>query len=217
MATDMLPRRPLFALLSAVMLTPLALFAQLQPAGAERIANSHFRTRYVASADTIAHQRRFPALPAIAPRFILASGDATDPLPRMPILLHPALAAIPDSLAFEPKSASTAFVLSFLIAGGGQLYAGETKKGVVLMVTELLGAGLVVHELATCDELLTDGCNDTKMRVGAVLALGSWIVSMAEAPSAARRYNERHARAQPLVDIEPGREARFGVRVALGR
>lgn len=122
-----------------------------------------------------------------------------------------------DSVSFEPKSASTAFVFSLLIAGGGQLYAGETKKGLVLMTTELLGAGLVVHELVTCDELLTGGCNDVKMGLGAVLAVGSWIVSLVDAPGAARRYNEKHARAQPIVDIEPGREARFGVRVALGR
>jgi hypothetical protein len=122
-----------------------------------------------------------------------------------------------DSVPFQPRSASTALVLSFLIAGGGQIYAGETKKGVVLMATELVGAGLVIHELATCDDLLGGECNDVKMGIGTVLALGSWIVSLVDAPGAARRYNEKYGRARPIVDIEPGRAARFGVRVALGR
>lgn len=211
-----MPRRPLFALLAAAMFSPFALRAQLQPAGTEPIADSRYRMRYVA-ADTIAHPHRLPTLPNIAQRSVLASGDATNSSPGMPILLRPALAAIPDSLAFEPRSASTAFVLSLLIAGGGQLYAGETKKGVALMATELVGAGLVVHELVACDELLTGGCNHLKMGLGAVLAVGSWVISLVDAPGAARRYNEKHTRTQPIVGIEPGREARLGVRVALGR
>ena len=121
-----------------------------------------------------------------------------------------AVLRIADLLTLGPRSADD-------LAGGGQLYAGETKKGAVLMTTELVGAGLVIHELATCDELLTEGCDDVKLGLGAVLALGSWIVSMVDAPGAARRYNEKHGRAQPIVHIEPGRAARVGVRVALGR
>jgi hypothetical protein len=213
----MLRRRTLFALLTAVMLAPLALFAQLQPARSGTMANGNRLAGYIAPADSVTPRARLLPLSAVAPRLAAVSHALPDSSPHLPALRLTASRSTFDSVAFGPKSASTAFVLSFLIAGGGQLYAGETKKGVVLMATELVGAGLVVHELATCDELLTGGCDDVKLGLGAVLAVGSWVVSMVDAPGAARRYNEKHGRAQPIVDIEPGLAARFGVRVALGR
>lgn len=213
----MLPRRTLFALLIAAMLPPLALFAQLQPTRLGPIAGSDRLSQRIALTDSIAYHGRSPLLPVVASRSAFVNTGLPDSSARALTPRGPALLFTLDSLAAESRSASTAFVLSFLIAGGGQLYTGEKKKGVLLMLTELAGAGLVVHELATCNELLTGSCNDAKMGLGAVLALGSWIVSMADAPGAARRYNEKHARAQPIVDIEPGRAARFGARVALGR
>jgi hypothetical protein len=167
--------------------------------------------------DSLTHQDSPQAISVVPARFTFVSLDVPNPAGQMSRLRDPASAAIPDSVPFEPRSAATAFVLSFLIAGGGQIYAGETKKGVLLMLAELGGAGLIIHDLATCDEPLSVGCNKTKQVAGAVLVLGSWIFSMVDAPGATRRYNEKYARRQPLVGIEPGRPARFGVRVALGR
>ncbi len=213
----MSPRRMLPALLTAIVLTPLALFAQFQPAQSGTLASDDRLARRSALPDSITHHDLSQAKSIVFPRFAVPSHGVRYSPGEMSIMGVPSLAISPDSAAFEPRSASTAFVLSFLIAGGGQLYAGETKKGAVLMTTELVGAGLVIHELATCDELLTEGCDNVKLGLGAVLALGSWIVSMVDAPGAARRYNEKHGRAQPIVHIEPGRAARVGVRVALGR
>jgi hypothetical protein len=207
----------LSALLAAVMLAPLALFAQPQPARSGTMASGDGSMGRSTLSDSITHHHLSRATSIVSPRLAVPGLGAQYSPGEMSIMRVPALAITADSVPFEPRSASTAFILSFLVAGGGQLYAGETKKGVVLMALELAGAGLVIQELATCDELLTGGCDDTKMGVGAVLALGSWIVSLIDAPSAARRYNEKHTRAQAIVDVEPGRVARLGARVALGR
>jgi hypothetical protein len=213
----MSPRLTLFALVTAVMLAPLTLFAQLQPTRWEAIVSGGRLAGRITFPDSITHQVPSQAISVVSPRFTFVNLGVPNSAGQMSSLRDPASAASADSVAFEPRSASTAFVLSFLIAGGGQLYAGETKKGVLLMLAELGGAGLIIHDLATCDELLSVGCNETKQVAGAVLVLGSWIYSMVDAPGAARRYNEKYGRAQPIVDVEPGGAARFGVRVALGR
>lgn len=202
----------LLASLSAVTLLPFSLGAQVHPAGSRPLGAPSYLVERVASrdsglVDSEVHQ--------VAP---VVSGPAYDYRGAgMPGLAYTGAVPWMDTLAYIPKSASTAFLLSFLIAGGGQLYAGETKKGVVLMAMELVGSGLVIHELATCDNVLGSECADAKFWSGGVLALGSWIFSMVDAPGAARRYNEKYGRAQPIVDIEPGRAARFGVSVELGR
>jgi hypothetical protein len=207
----------MFVLLTAVMLAPLALFAQLQPARLGPMARGDWLAGDITLSDSLTHRHSLEAISVVPARFALVSVDFPNPSRGVSGLRDPASAAIPDSVPFVPRSAATAFVLSFLIAGGGQIYAGETKKGVLLMLAELGGAGLIIHDLTTCDELLTVGCNETKQVAGAVLVLGSWIFSMIDAPGAARRYNEKYARVQPLVSIEPGRSARLGVTLALGR
>jgi hypothetical protein len=203
--------------LTAVMFVPLALFAQLQPARTGTMASGDRLAGQGAPPDSVTPAARLLPRSVVAPRLAVVSHAASDSSYHPPALRFTASRSTVDSVPFEPKSASTAFVLSFLLAGGGQLYAGEMKKGVVLMATELVGAGMVIHELATCDELLTGGCADVKLGLGAVLAVGSWVVAMVDAPGAARRYNEKHGRAQPIIDIEPGRAARFGMMVVLGR
>ena len=85
------------------------------------------------------------------------------------------------------------------------------------MLMELGGAGLTVGSLLACNDILSGDCSEVPVVLGLSLALGSWIYSMADAPGAARRYNEKHARAQPIVGIEPRGGARVGVRVELGR
>jgi hypothetical protein len=209
----MSPRRPLFALLSAVMLPPLALFAQLQSVGSRGpIAGIHDQTGRIALSDSIARAGPIPALSAVAPRYVVLGPAIADSSLRASIMRDDGAPMIVDSLAYQRKSGLKAFALSALIAGGGQLYAGETKKGVVLTVMEVGGVGM------TAASTVVDGDASYGLAAyGIVAALGSWIYSMIDAPHAARRYNEKHARAQPVVGIEPGRAARLGVRVALGR
>jgi hypothetical protein len=120
-------------------------------------------------------------------------------------------------LVYPPKSGTTAFLLSFLITGGGQVYAGETGKGVALFLLNVGGAALAINGLAQCDGYYSNGCNDSQVAIGAALIVVPWIYSMADAPGAAGRYNRKHARALPVVGIGPRGGAKFGVQLALGR
>ena len=119
-------------------------------------------------------------------------------------------------LVYPPKSGTTAFLLSFLITGGGQVYAGETAGGVALFLTSVGGAALLINGVSECGGYDSD-CNSAQAGVGAALVLATWIISMAEAPSAVRRYNEKHARAQPVLGVGPRGGARLGMRLQLGR
>jgi len=99
----------------------------------------------------------------------------------------------------SPKDGGLALVLSFLITGGGQMYSGEVGKGVGLLVLSGLGAAttLAAVEIAsTCTSTYYGGCNDSSEAglalVGVSVWLGTWIYSMVDAPSAARRYNAAH-------------------------
>lgn len=210
----MLPRRPLLALLSAGMLPPLALFAQLQPVGLGPIAGGHNLTGRSALSDTIAQHGSIPTFSAVAPRYVVVGPGVTDSLLRALDVRYDVAPMSLDSLTYHRKSGLTAFALSALIAGGGQLYAGEKKKGVALMLLELGGVALA----ASADALAGDAAyaDAAPIFAGVLIAGGSWIYSMADAPRAARRYNYKHALARPIVGIEPGHTARLGVRVALG-
>jgi hypothetical protein len=119
-------------------------------------------------------------------------------------------------LVYPPKSGGTAFILSFLITGGGQVYAGETGSGVALFLVNLGGAALMINGLQECGGYYR-GCNDGKIGVGAALVLGSWIYSMVDAPAAAGRYNRKHAFAQPVLGLGPRGSAQVGMRIQLGR
>ena len=206
-------RRPMPAVLLAVMLLPAALLAQLPPAGTQALYGRVYTVERVVTADSGIRQGVGQQAPSATPGSSVGHENAR----RMAPFADASAPTKADSLAFVPKSEFGAFMYSLLLAGGGQLYAGETKKGVTLMLMELGGAGLTVGSLASCENLLSGDCSDIPVVLGLTLALGSWIYSMADAPGAARRYNEKHARAQPIVDIEPRGGALVGVRVELGR
>ena len=119
-------------------------------------------------------------------------------------------------LVYSEKSGTTAFLLSFLITGAGQMYAGETGKGVSLLLLDIGGTALLINGVAGCGGYGSD-CDNGPMVVGAALVLGTWIYSMADAPGAAGRYNQKHARALPVVGVGPRGDGKFGVRLELGR
>jgi hypothetical protein len=120
-------------------------------------------------------------------------------------------------LVYPPKSGAAAFILSFLITGGGQVYAGETGKGVALFLLNVGGAALAINGLAQCDGYYSNGCNDGQVAIGAALLVIPWIYSMADAPGAAGRYNRKHASVQPVVGLGLRGGTRVGMRLALGR
>ena len=119
-------------------------------------------------------------------------------------------------LVYPQKSGATAFLLSFLITGAGQIYAGETGKGVSLLLMDVAGAALLINWVAECGGY-GSGCNDAQAGVGAALVLGTWIYSMADAPGAAGRYNRKHAGVQPMFGVGPRGGAQVGLRLEFGK
>lgn len=125
----------------------------------------------------------------------------------------------PVQSAFTPKDGGVAFLLSFLITGAGQMYAGEPGKGVVLLLTNLAGAGLAINGASQCASS-ADNCPNGETIAGVGIVLFSWIYSMADAPAAAGRYNREHSRIAlaglaPVLDVAPHGSPVAGVRLAL--
>jgi hypothetical protein len=111
--------------------------------------------------------------------------------------------------ARAPKDGTLGVVLSLLITGGGQMYAGKPGKGVGLL---LLGVGSVVAGAAASECSVSydsyagyydDECDTAPLAVGAAIALGTWIYSMASAPSDVREYNARHGLVASLRHARP--------------
>lgn len=124
------------------------------------------------------------------------------------------------------KDPGLGLLFSFLLTGGGQIYAGEVKRGLTML---LVPAGVAVASFgvaaATCDDTSYDpwrgGSNDCDSAalaaagVTGVVALGSWIYSMVDAGSAVKRYNASLAQRnmRPYVGQGPSGTARVGVSV----
>lgn len=140
----------------------------------------------------------------------LADRGTRGPVPRSASPVPPTQPV----LVYTEKSGSTAFLLSFLITGAGQMYAGETGKGVSLLLLDIGGTALLINGAASCAGYGSH-CEDGQIAAGAALALGAWIYSMVDAPGAAGRYNREHVRALPVVGVAPRGGANVGVRLTL--
>jgi hypothetical protein len=131
--------------------------------------------------------------------------------------------ATPDSgsVAFQYKTRSTAIALSVLMPGAGQIYAGETRRGLVMGGIGLTGTAVILSSLSTskascyvhyCSSLIGP------LTAGYLLNLGAWVYSVVDAPRAVARHNSL-ARATATALIEPfvGRTAdgasNFGIRL----
>lgn len=115
-------------------------------------------------------------------------------------------------VAPPPKDGTVAFALSFVLPGLGQVYAGEPALGGILFAGAAGGTALaldnaqLVERCARSSPSATLVCSSDRrdgnlVTAGLFVAAASWIVSMAEAPSAARQFNEKHRIA---LRIEPG-------------
>ena len=103
----------------------------------------------------------------------------------------------------KAKSPSSARLYSILMPGAGQLYNGETSKGLIQMGAAVVGVALFVVYLPSSkfvrDDYYwasygywTDEGNATLSYGGLAVALGASVWSIIDAPKGARRYNERH-------------------------
>jgi hypothetical protein len=105
----------------------------------------------------------------------------------------------------ERKDPSTAVMMSLVAPGGGQLYAGEIGKGLLMLVG---GEGALITGWSTsqrqrCNHDDCTGPHWTNLYMGAAAAMGIWFYSLADAPKAARRYNAKVdkslARLEPII------------------
>lgn len=91
------------------------------------------------------------------------------------------------------KSPGTATLISVLITGGGHMYAGETGKGLGLLLGSAgaigIGAALSTSETSCYGYVCTTETNLGPLYIGSALAFGLWIYGVADAGEAARRSN----------------------------
>lgn len=139
----------------------------------------------------------------------------------------------------QPKNEEAAVMLSFLLPGGGQFYAGDPDKGAQYLVSAVLatgvGAAITHHRVkqnCSSDGDDTEGglgglgdavaCANPRNRlplyVGLVLSGAVWIDSMVDAPKAVRAYNARLERSALVIEprlrfedgaLRPGLAARI--------
>ncbi|GAB5533774.1 MAG: hypothetical protein Rubg2KO_00230 [Rubricoccaceae bacterium] len=114
------------------------------------------------------------------------------------------LAAAAQPVA-SPKSERTATTLSLVAPGGGQLYSGETVKGGLLLVGALGGLAVAANELPALAEDVPDRgyytTHGTRFGLGLGVAGVLWLYGIVDAPSAARRANQRNGLAS--VELAP--------------
>jgi TM2 domain-containing membrane protein YozV len=120
----------------------------------------------------------------------------------------------PGQIPFQYKDGTTATLLSLVITGGGQMYAGETGKGFSLLLIGV-GAAVTGYVASNCDSY---GCEDTgPLITGYAIAVGMWVYSLVDAHSAAARHNALAPqtlvtpRIEPLFTAGAERSTRVGV------
>lgn len=126
---------------------------------------------------------------------------------------QPVVTQPPATIQYSRKEPSSALLYSILLAGGGQFYNGDVTKGLIQLGGSILGLALFIayfpetgwvsddyywasygYETESGDEFLAYG--------GLALVLGMKVWSLIDAPSGARKYNERHG----LVSVPVGQD-----------
>lgn len=120
----------------------------------------------------------------------------------------PALAQTPPAGYKDP---GTSTLLSVVVPGGGQIYSGETNKGLALLGGGM--AGLILGFAMTsssagisCDDDFNcqDDTNYAPAALGYLTYFGTWIYGIIDADDSANRMNARRGLAQVLSsDVAP--------------
>lgn len=94
------------------------------------------------------------------------------------------------------KDPGIATIASVVIPGGGQMYSGETKKGVALLG---IGMGSLVLGYAAS----VDGGSAAPAAVGYLVYLGTWVYGIMDAGDSAHRMNAKNGMAIGGVQVAP--------------
>lgn len=145
------------------------------------------------------------------------------------LLLCASLTALPaaaQNTAPGPgyKDPGTATLVGVLVAGGGQLYTGEVKRGLTIFGAGLgslmLGSLLVTNEADNCIDSDFEDCSATGFQAAALLGyvgyLGAWAYGIVDASDSAKRVNARNGVTVAGVQVEPiAAPSRDGTRVGV--
>ena len=93
------------------------------------------------------------------------------------------------------KDPGIATLVSVLIPGGGQLYSGETRKGLTL-----LGVGVGAPTLGLMVAMSSPNTSVAPLALASVAALGAWVYGIADASSSAQRMNTQRGLAGMIPD-----------------
>lgn len=107
------------------------------------------------------------------------------------------------------KDPGTAMLIGLLVPGGGQMYAGETKRGVTIlgvgMGSLLAGSMLSLKESSDCLEGLecSGGLGTTPLLLGYLGYLAAWGYGVLDADDSAERVNASRGLAVAGMAVEP--------------
>jgi hypothetical protein len=123
------------------------------------------------------------------------------------------------------KDPGTATRIAGLITGGGHVYAGETKKGLLLLGGSLgsVISGYMLTLAACSTDHLDTSCSLASLApyvLGVLGAAGFWAYGVVDAPEAAKRANARNGYAalpvEPLLGVNARGQATVGLRLSVG-
>lgn len=166
---------------------------------------------------------------------VASATGSLSPLPVVPAAAPPAerpkTAPVPVSVAppSEParatpsavqqgdrpsaKEPGTATLISVLVTGGGQFYAGDTKRG-LMMFGGSVGSLVAGAALSGCGGY---SCNLTPLYIGSLAAVGIWVYSIVDAAPTARRMNAKYgykvSGLSPIINVGPGRTTQIGLQL----
>lgn len=106
----------------------------------------------------------------------------------------------PGQIPFQYKDGTTATLWSLLITGGGQLYSGETGKGLTMLLSVPV-AIVVGYAASNCDAYSCQ--NDGPLVAGYLFAVGMYVYSLVDAHSAAARHNALAPQSAVRPSVEP--------------
>jgi len=144
--------------------------------------------------------------PPVAPAAPAPSDAAPPPAKRIGPPPPPAASPAPQGSGNPPgyKDPGMATLFSVLITGGGQIYAGDTGRGFLLMGggvgAVIIGCG-VSGSLSACE-------------LGLVVDLGVYVYAIVDAAPTARRMNARNGVKVAVIPLVlPSAQPRFGVAI----
>lgn len=136
-------------------------------------------------------QARYSSTPAQQPQIAAASsGPAAAALPGSPAVPVVVMNGRPEGW----KDGGTATILSLLIPGAGQMYAGETGTGILMLLGSSVALGVAISSYNSCSY----SCDNGGAYAGLGIALAIDLVSLIDAAPAASRHNKRLLKRQAV-------------------